>query len=313
MKRRLPAAALAAAALLSLPAGPAAAAKPTSRPAEPLKYLPVAPKLIKAFAKQAETWAAEAKKFSPSIHRIETPHFVIYSDWKRSNDRALAGICEKMYRAMCSQFGIGPDQNLWAGKCPVYIFWAGKNYRKFTTEVDQRNMDKAAGYCTWNSSGFVYIVMNRVKQKGMSTARAKTRFYEVLVHEATHGFLARYISNRSIPSWLNEGLADYIAATLVPRCSATRKHRDAAKEAVKEGKSIGHVFRQVGLNSFDYGIAQSLVRYLIARNRKGIAKLVTLIKQGATEAEALKQVYKLDHDRLAKAWYKAVSRSLRRR
>jgi len=299
--------------VVAAPAAPAdEAAPPATQPAEDLKYTPVAPELIEAFDRQARQWAERAREFSPTMHLVETEHFLVFTDWKATNDRPLAEVCEKMYGGMCRQFDIPPEQNIWAGKCPVYIFWEAEHYRRFTTEVDARGMDKAAGYCAWSGQGFVYIVMNRVKQEGMSAAAARTRFYEVLVHEATHGFLARYISHRPIPTWLNEGLADYMAATLVPGCGAAKRHVEAARQAVKEDKSIGHVFGDLGLNAFDYGICQSLVRYLIARDRKGMVCLVTRLKEGRSEAEAMDEAYGLDREKLSRSWREAVARGLRR-
>ena len=67
-----------------------------------------------------------------------------------------------------------------------------------------------------------------------------------------------------------------------------------------------HVFDKVGLNEFDYGIAQSFVQFLISRDRKTFAKFVTALKQGQSEADALKDCYGFTRQTLVDAWKKAA-------
>ena len=271
-----------------------------------IKYQPATPQQIEAFRGKAEAWAEQTRKtIVKTMHLVETEHFLIYSAWARSNDKALKNICERMYRAMCKQFDIPRSVNIWAGKCPIYVFWQAEHFARFCTEVDRRGNPKAGGYCAYSGRGYVYIVVNR--------CRSRTRFYEVLVHEATHGFLARYKTNRHVPTWANEGLAEYMAATLVPGAWAGRKYVDATKAAVRGGQDVAHIFKGVRLNAFDYGVAQSLVRYLIKRDRKAFIKFIDVIKEGKTDEQALKSAFALSHQELLDAWAKEASRKLRRR
>lgn len=269
------------------------------------KFMPVTKEEIQANRKLAQDLADKAKRtVVKSMHLIETDHFLIYSAWGRSNDAALKRICEKLYSALCKQFAIPRRQNIWAGKCPIYVFWEKEHYLKFCKDVDgsgkrSPTLLEAAGYSGQRGS-FAYVVLNKV--------RTKKWFYELLVHETTHAFLARYLTNRHVLSWVNEGLAEYMAATLVPRSYASRKYVRATKEAVKEKKDVAHVFEGVGMNMFDYGIAQSFVRYLIHRDRKAFIKFVGLLKQGRSDEQALQEAYGLSRKQFLKAWWKAVRR-----
>lgn len=254
--------------------------------------------------KQVEDWADKARAFVPSLHTVETPNFFIYSAWDRNNDKPLSETCERMYKAMCQQFDIPPDQNIWVGKCAVFVFWETSHFKRFSTEVCTYGNPDAAGYCGYNSEGMVFIVMG--------PARTKTWFYEVLVHEATHGFISRYLSNRGIPMWLNEGLADYMAGNLVPGALAGSRPIDATKKAVKEKIDVSRVLKNVELEAFDYGIAQSFVQYLIARDRKAFIKLVTLLKEGRSEEEAMKQAYNLTSEQFLRAWTAAAIEAVQR-
>jgi hypothetical protein len=278
-------------------------------PAKPTPSKKPAPKVSEADKKKAEAhrqqamqWYAKTRgSIVSTMHLVQTDHFLIFSSWSRSNDKALKDICEKLYDAMCKQFNLPKTENIWAGRCPIYIFWEEKHYQQFTTRVDGRNQTEAGGY-TAQKGDFTYIVMNR--------CATRTRFYEILVHEGTHAFLGRYRSNKFVARWLNEGLAEYMAATLVPESSAATKYVKATRTAVEEDRDISSIFKTVEINTFDYGIAQSLVRFLIARDRAAFKQLIQLIKAGKNEASALATAYKLTRDDLVTQWRAAAAKKL---
>lgn len=284
-----------------------AAVEPAGEPKDVLgrKFMPVTKEEIQANRKLAQDWADKAKRtVVKSMHLVETDHFLIYSAWSRSNDAALKRICERLYAALCKQFAIPRRQNIWAGKCPIYVFWEKEHYLKFCKDVDgagkrSPRLLQAAGYSSQQGS-FTYVVLNK--------ARTKQWFYELLVHETTHAFLGRYLTNGHVTAWVNEGLAEYMAATLVSGSYASRKYVSATREAVKGKKKVAHVFKNVAMNAFDYGIAQSFVRYLIRRDRKAFIRFVGLIKHGRSDAEALQEAYGLSREQFLKAWWKAVGR-----
>jgi len=276
-----------------------------TRPAKVRKFLPPTPEQVAAFRRRAEALADRAAPFAPRMHRVETAHFLIYSTWDPGNDRALGDVCENFYAAIRRQFDIGPRECVWAGKCPVYVFRRKDAYRRFSTEVCPAGLPDAAGYCVWFADGFVVIVMG--------PSRSRTWFYEVLVHEATHGFLSRYRTNRDLPAWVQEGVADTMAARLVKGSWARRKYVDATREAVTGGRAVEGVFDEVGPEAFDYGIAQSLVRFLLARDREAFVRFIEGMKAGRTEAEALKASFGLTRKELVRQWRRAAERALKRR
>jgi hypothetical protein len=273
-----------------------------SKPAEDPKFRTPTPRQVEAAMAKAQEYADKVKTFAPGLRTVETPHFRIYSTFPTSDDKPLTETVEGMYVALCGQFDIPAKDNIWVGKCTLFLLAKDEDYVKFTKEVDKANLVSAGGYCSHYSMGMVYVIMR--------PCSTRTRFYEVLVHEHTHGFLARYLSDKEIPSWLNEGLADLMAAKLVPGCYAQKLVVNSTKTVIKEKKDISYIFEKVK-ESFDYGVAQSLVQFLIARDRAGFIKLITEIKQGVEEEQALKDVYKLSHTELLKAWFAAASASVR--
>jgi hypothetical protein len=282
-------------------AKPNAALRATS-PRHP-KCPPAGREHIEACRRRAQALADAAAEFVPKLHRVTTPHFDIWSPWDAAGDHKLARVCERMYAAMCRQFDIPPREKVWVGKCPVYIFGRVADYQRFCREVDPNGLPDAGGYCHWESNGFVYIVMNR--------CGTRKSFYELLVHEATHGFLSRYLSPRRIPKWVNEGLAEYMAGRMVPGCGAVRRVREATRQAARGRGDVMRIFREVRLEAFDYGLAQSLVQFMIAGDRKGFVKFITLLKQGKPEADALKEALGVSHEELAAAWRRAAKKAVR--
>ncbi len=268
------------------------------------KFAPATPAQIKAHRAKAEDWARRTKAFTPTLHRVETAHFLIYSAWRRSNDKPLGEVCEKTYAALCRQFDVAGSASVWSGKCPVYVFWEREPFERFCTEVYKKGEPKASGYCGWEGDGFVFIAMG--------PCRSRRWFYEVLVHEATHGFLSRYLTNRNVPSWVHEGLADYMAATLVTGAWAGKRYIIATKQAVRNEKPVAGVFEKVGLNTFDYGIAQSFVRFLIARDRAGFVRFIRLMKEGQSEAAAMKEAFGWTRQQFLREWRRAAARAVGR-
>ena len=277
----------------------------TSRPAKAgsrrgklyrvLKYTPAKPEQVLRNRKRAQEWGKQIREtISKDLRLVETAHFLIYTTWDRRDHLALGTRCEAMYRALCREFSIPSSRNIWAGKCPIFMFWKKEQFDAFTTTVDRRRAVGAGGYNVQGGDGFTYIVLSHTK--------TKTWFYEVLIHESTHAFLARYLTNRVIPRWANEGLAEYMVAKLVKNCQATTKCAMATRLAVQRNLSVSHIFRTVRPHWFDYGIAQSLVRYMAATNRSGFIRFIQLIKEGKPQAEALKGGMNLTHDQLASAW-----------
>lgn len=271
---------------------------------KPSKFPKVSEKAIEANHKLAKKWADEAeKKIVSSMHLVETEHFLIYSSWSKSNDKALAKICEKVYDALIKQFDLTGSEQVWAGKLPIYVFWEKEHYNRFITDVTESlkhspNLVEAGGFYS-QKGDMSFVVLNAV--------RSKEWFYTLLVHETTHAFAGRYIARRSLPDWINEGLADFMAANLVPEGSATDKYVSATRKAIKERIDIRPIFKDVQLDSFWYGIAQSLVRYMIVQKREAFVALVTDLKKGMDTEEALKKHYELGTDELAVKWRKAAA------
>jgi hypothetical protein len=276
---------------------------------EPQRYVPPSPQQIAFQEKTAEEWFEAMKKIAPEAHLIETDHYRIYSAWAKSDDGALKKIYANLYKKLCEQFDVPEDENIWIGKLPIYAFWTKLQFTTFSVQVaktSQEMADNAGGYAGWRSRGgqvHRYVVLGPVKTDFRSKAKARAWFFELLTHESSHAFMGRYINERPIPNWVDEGIADTMAATLVPGSWATRKHVDATKEALA-GKSVNGIFdcQNIPMDTFHYGIAQSMVRYLIAKDRKAFIEFIRLMKEGKKEADALRESYDMTRDEMVRGW-----------
>ena len=264
--------------------------------------------------RQALDWADQTRRtIVPTMHLVETAHFLMFSAWNSSNDAALARVCEQMYESLRKQFNLAPSETVWIGKCPVYLFWETAHFRRFIEEVDQiAERDKSAarsdGYHA-TQGRFSYIVINGVRDFGASHEAATTRFYEVLVHEGTHAFMNRYLSNRPLPRWVEEGLADFMAAQVVPNCRATRKHVEGARLALREPQTAARLFDKTDLTSADYGLAQSAVRFLIQIDARAFIEFVAALKRGESDRLALAEALGFSREQMLRDWIRFCGRA----
>ena len=264
----------------------------------------------------ADKWFVAMKKITPKAHLVETEHFRIYSGWPKSDDKALVGIYEKLYKALCKQFGIPPEENIWIGKLPIYAFWTKAEFVNFSIQVVQlppSTAQGAGGYAGFRSQGHSihrYVVLGPVKQEGQTNlTKARIWFFELLTHESSHAFMGRFQSENTIANWANEGIAETMSSTLVPKSRASKLHVDAAKETLK-GHAVWGLFdvSNIPMDGFHYGASQSLVRYLIARDQKKFIQFIMLMKQGKSDKEALKEAYGADRDTIVASWMKYLKK-----
>jgi hypothetical protein len=299
---------LGAALALSCLVLPAPTARPASLPAAAAPDQNAAPSQASNNRALALEMAERTRQtIAPPMHLVETKHFLIFSAWKPSNDAALGGLCEQMFQKLAQQFSIPSSDSVWIGKCPLYLFWRPANYARFISEIDRSqeqdpNMAHASGYHASRAS-FSYVVINGVAAFGVNQEQAKIQFYHVLVHEGTHAFLHRYVSERPLPLWVEEGLADYMAASLVPQSAANRAWLTATRTALHNPEKLRRLLhKNEDLTATEYGLAQSLVRFLVAQDRRQVIQFLQLLKEGRSLEAALESAYHISEGELVRRW-----------
>ncbi len=113
--------------------------------------------------------------------------------------------------------------------------------------------------------------------------------------------MSRYRSNRRIPRWLNEGLAEVIAYNQFPRLGAHAFARDRANQNF-DFESLFDDNKMPGGEM--YPVMQTMVEALIGENRKAFLQMFDDIKDGVEPEEALKKNYKAGYKDWEPAWRK---------
>lgn len=255
---------------------------------------------------------------APTMHVVESDHFLVCSAWNRSYDNSLANLCERMYQRLSEQFSLPRQESVWIGKCPIYLFWDPSHFSRFVAEVDKsKKVNAAATHASGYHAArgpFSYIVINGVSEFGKTLPEATAEFYHVLVHEGTHAFLNRYVSDRTLPLWVEEGTADFVAATLVPESAVNRVYVDATRRALKRPELVHKLFEEEKeLSPLQYALSQSVVRFLVARDRVAMVHFIELMKKGESEETALMRAYHASRGDLIRAWTQYWEASLKRR
>lgn len=215
----------------------------------------------------------------------ETEFYLFFTDMPADQIAGYVANLDTMYRQLCVAFGILPDKNIWKGKCAVIAFLESDTFQKFEV-AGMRNQASAGaqGLCHSAGDGGVVITVYRGNDPAY--------FASVLVHETAHGFVHRFRSNVHITSWLNEGIADWIAGVAVPATNAISRRQSDGIAFMRTNGSMGGFFDEgKKLTPTDYGIASNLTQFMLQSDPNLYRAFLTGIKDGYSIEEALKLTY----------------------
>lgn len=240
---------------------------------------------LAAFIEADKAYAQRvAEKLNVELRLYETKRFMLYTNAKKSREIALIRrIMETMYRRICELLKIPRQFNLFRGKCLIFLFDNSARYQDYQYTFHHTVTEGAAGTCNYDSDGRVRVAFHWVDEFD--------NLRHLMVHETVHAFLARYRSKKRIPSWLSEGIAEYIASQLVPHSDyKIIRKRDAAQE-IKQRLSFEGNLTKAQVPFWFYGPSQALVKMLVRRNRIAFLPFVRDIKDGNSWQESLYNNY----------------------
>jgi len=239
---------------------------------------------------ELETFAEDAfARFQHEMGHRRTDRFTVYSDLNRQEGNYWVGLLDRMYDQLSDVFGIENGTNIWKGKCLLILFQDRSDFLQYSITAYRYNASGAAGYCYQLPTGETHIVMYRQEDTGFLA--------QVLVHEATHGFLFRYISSHRVPSWLHEGLAEYAAEMLVDQGYSQRRVA-GAQRLVKSRGRLDNFLTARNIQGAHYGLAFDLTRMMIDENQSGYVDMIRGIKGGMTLGDAFEDEYGASLDRV---------------
>ncbi|MBB6429600.1 hypothetical protein [Algisphaera agarilytica] len=225
---------------------------------------------------------------------MESEHFVVLADRNlgKSDAKSSLQLLEKMYGELLGMFNLESDDQVYAGKCTVVIIHRREDFRAYEQRAYNYDASSAAGVCHYRAQGAVQIVARRSDDEWF--------YRKMLVHENVHGFLHRYRSSARVPTWLNEGLAEYIAHRLVPQSTVVESRRRKAHVEIHKGDlgQLTGIFDNWSGGSWAYGLSYGLTDLMIEGDKKAYKNLIHDIKDGVTWKEALETNFRCDPARL---------------
>lgn len=229
----------------------------------------------------------------PNMQLYETKYYLFCTDMPAPQIAPYIAYLDGMYDHLIKAFGIDEGKNIWLGKCVVVCFVEQPTFMDF----ERRMMNNSApagvqGLCHSYGNGKVVISCYR----GSDPAY----FAGVLVHETAHGFVHRFMSPARIPSWINEGISDWVAAAIVKADDGVKRRQRDAITRIRQTNSLGgDFFEAEGLQAWQYGAASSLVEFMLRTNGPKYRELIVAIKEGHPVPDALKMTYGLTFQELA--------------
>jgi hypothetical protein len=264
---------------------------------------------------------AAGKRLNKKLTLKETKFFLFYSDLSPEEAANWSGLLDRMYGRLAELFGVqkeagpaiaspgssrtrptagaaaggaGAYSNVWYGKALVFVFKDAGDYRRFQLLIHRTDPGTSAGMCHCYGDGQVHIAFFRQEDQ--------LTFAHVLVHESVHGFVHRFRSPETVPSWANEGLAEVIASELVPQAGRSKERPSVARAVLQRYGGLGGMLDSRHITGWQYPVAETLCAFMIRQGKKNYVDFIIGIKEGLGWEESLEQRYKAPRDRLVRAY-----------
>ena len=221
----------------------------------------------------------------------QTERFIVFTDLPRNEARNWVSVLDRLYARMCGIFDLDEDTNLWQGKCVFVLFNDVQDYYRFSAEIFGFNAQGSGGYCSLRDGGDIYIIMFK--------HRNDDDLASVLVHEASHAFLFRYISQFNVPNWLHEGLSEYLVEVLLDNGRAEQRLNSARAHVRGRGR-LDNFLTARNIIGPHYGIAYDVTDMMIDENKRGYVDMIRGIKEGMSVEEAFEERYGASLERVIK-------------
>jgi hypothetical protein len=227
---------------------------------------------------------------------VETDYFLFYSDMPRAQARRWVGELDAMYARLLEKFDMQKGTNVFWGKAVIFVF----NDRDRFELVEARAFGQlvpewAHGMCH-PIGPKVFVSFYRQPDDAA--------FAIVLVHETVHGFMHRFRTPRRLPTWANEGFADYVASILFRGSPVDSERRRQGLRWVRAGGDVNSVLSMEydgswpGPGGIGYSVGYLLVELMIRERPRAFGQWVHAIKDGKEWEKALIEEFGATRDQL---------------
>jgi hypothetical protein len=290
---------------------PSPAAPPDAKQPKP-KYQPSTPEADAAAIEHARNSSRNVQReLSLKFDEIQTPHFIVFTDWDPREVGFLKTNLEAAYAAVSRQFDIPVKENVFVGKLPVFMFARQRDFLRYAEKFDEiPPNEQLQGYYGGNGRGTGHMAMWKPAFAGGTAQRAtaERRWAYTLTHEFTHAFVDRYRNSRPIPRWLNEGVAEVIAQSQFPQPDRRVMARNMAADR-REFTDYEFLFDDEQMPGGEwYPVMQTMVETLITKDRQNFLQLFDAIKDNEKPEKAMKRIYGWEYPDLVREWRLYVMR-----
>ena len=232
---------------------------------------------------------------------VDAKYWVLYADLPIGETKDLAQRMDDMYETVAKMFSLPVGLNIFHGKAVVIVSATEAHYRAL--EMAAYNSMPPPG-----AIGLCHMVGPKVVVSAYKSQDAN-RFMATLVHEASHGFMHRYGSPARLPSWADEGYAEYVAAESFPNSTTKDDRKPQGLQWIRSGTNnvlnVLHMNYEDGSwpgpDAIGYAIGYLTVDYLVQTNHQAFGEWVKDVKAGIPWEEALKKRFGWSVTQLAQA------------
>ncbi len=232
---------------------------------------------------------------------VEGKYWVLYADLPLGETKELARRMDAMYETVANMFALPVGLNIFHGKAVVIVSASDEHYRSI--EMAAFNSMPPPG-----AIGLCHMVGPKVVVSANKSAD-ENRFIATLVHEASHGFMHRYGSPARLPSWADEGYAEYVAAESFPDSTTKADRKPQGLKWLRDENN--HVLDVLHMNYEDgswpgadaigYAIGYLAVDFLVQTKGETFREWVKDVKAGIPWEEAMQKRFGWSGAQLAKA------------
>lgn len=250
---------------------------------------------------ELEQFVQLTQRSFPDLTITATHEFLVATDIPPGQVGPFVTSLDAMHDFLCELYGIPLGEPVWKGKCLVIAFLREDDFWAFEERFMNTRARGVHGLCHQRSDGRVIMACHRGDDA--------PAFAHMLVHETSHGFNHRWLSPARVPSWLNEGIAEWVGTQVVPVSNQVPLKESTALAMMRATGRIGDGFFAGGdakIAPVQYGIASSLVRFLVTRDRGKFAGFIRAVKEGTPVEEALQTSYRATLDELLLAYGRVI-------
>lgn len=231
----------------------------------------------------------------------ETKYFLFYTNISAKQVAPYLVQLDKMNELLGKAFGFKPGHNIWRGKAVIVAFTTEAAFLEFERKFYNRTEapGKFMGLCHSHGDGKVIVSCYQGDDPDF--------FGALLVHETSHGYMHRYRSTAHIPSWFNEGIADWVAMMVVPSCKETQRRQKESVRQLRKSQSFGGLFfSSEQIENWQYGSASAIVQLMVKASPEQFKLFFNGIKDGLTWQDSLLRSYGITAQQLCTIYGQSI-------